>query len=459
MLRQPVTLIFDIGKTNKKALFFDESFRVILEETKYFEEITDNEGFPCEDITAVTKWILSFINDQFNQPTYYIRAINFCAYGASLVHLNENGQVLLPLVNYLKPFPSNLKELFIRQYDSLNTLQLSTASPYLGMLNSGLQLYALKYEQPTTFLKIKTSLHLPQYFSYCVTQKRYSDITSIGCHSMLWNFSENTYHYWVLKESLLPLLAPLHLSTHTVGLIRANQPLTVGIGVHDSSSALFPYLLTEKNPFLLLSTGTWNICFNPFNQTPLTQEELARDCLCYINPLGKSVKASRIFLGNEHEAQVKLLSSFFNLQENYFTEVSFDESIYQALISKPAEDIRFYPISLAGTGPIPEIQSKQTAYSSFVSFEVAYHQLVRYLVQWQKISIDLVDPQHVIEKIILVGGFGKSEIFLEILKREIPDRKFFTSDHPQTSALGAALLVNKPQSYANQSNVVKIKAL
>ena len=41
------------------------------------------------------------------------------------------------------------------------------------------------------------------------------------------------------------------------------QIISFGIGVHDSSSALLSILLKEKETFLLLSTGTWCINFNP----------------------------------------------------------------------------------------------------------------------------------------------------------------------------------------------------
>ena len=42
-----------------------------------------------------------------------------------------------------------------------------TASPLLGSLNSGLQLYRLKKEQPEVFQKIHHALHLPQYRVTC----------------------------------------------------------------------------------------------------------------------------------------------------------------------------------------------------------------------------------------------------------------------------------------------------
>ena len=50
-------LIFDIGKTNKKAIVFDSKFEVIHEESTTFSELVDEDDFPCDDIHGITRWI------------------------------------------------------------------------------------------------------------------------------------------------------------------------------------------------------------------------------------------------------------------------------------------------------------------------------------------------------------------------------------------------------------------
>ena len=46
----PVILIFDIGKTNKKLLLFDEAYNMVYESIVQFQEIKDEDGFEGEDI-------------------------------------------------------------------------------------------------------------------------------------------------------------------------------------------------------------------------------------------------------------------------------------------------------------------------------------------------------------------------------------------------------------------------
>ena len=52
-----VIAIFDVGKTNKKLLLFDEQYRLVYEESKQLEETTDEDGFACEDVLLLTHWV------------------------------------------------------------------------------------------------------------------------------------------------------------------------------------------------------------------------------------------------------------------------------------------------------------------------------------------------------------------------------------------------------------------
>src|SRR5439155_3341014 len=153
----------------------------------------------------------------------------------------------------------------------------------------------------------------------------YSDITSIGCHTALWNFKEGDYHDWVYQEGINKKLAPIISCTEIAGNTNGNIP--VGCGMHDSSAALIPYFTSFNEPFILLSTGTWNISMNPFNHQMLSDYELHHDCLCYLTYKGKSVKASRLFAGYEHEQQIKKLAAHFNKAVDYYKGVGYDTTL------------------------------------------------------------------------------------------------------------------------------------
>ena len=459
MNTQPVTLIFDIGKTTKKVLIFDSSFHALEEKTETFNETYDEDGFPSDDLQNVSVWVKEIFRQYVSDKRFSVTRANISAYGASLVHLDSQGKFIEPFYNYLKAFPVECKNSFLKSYDQGKNISAVTASPFLGLLNSGLQLFWLKQQRTSKFRKIRSSLHLPQYFTYLLTSKKFTDITSVGCHTMLWDFHKKDYHDWVIAEGLQKLFPPISKADHSFTITTEGKQIKMGVGVHDSSAALMPYLVTQHEPFLLLSTGTWNICFNPFNSDTLTQQELSSDCLCYITYRGIPVKASRIFLGHEHEVQADAMSKYFMAPSDFYNSIQYNPAVYKKLVDEKDESKTFYPLGMEGTGPIPEKQTRKTDYSLYSNITEAYHQFIRYLVKWQLLSIDLIDRDKKVKSIIVVGGFTKNTLFLEVLKLEEPDRKILISDHPRASALGAAWLVSEPDAYTGKEGLLSVAAV
>ena len=91
MQATPVILIFDIGKTNKKLLLLDEDYQLVHEVATQFNEITDEDGFACEDLNKLTNWIIAEFQNLLTNNAFEIKAVNFSGYGASFVYLDEAG--------------------------------------------------------------------------------------------------------------------------------------------------------------------------------------------------------------------------------------------------------------------------------------------------------------------------------------------------------------------------------
>src|SRR5690606_18488767 len=164
-------------------------------------------------------------------------------------------------------------------------------------------------------------------------------------------------------------------------------------------------------------------------------------------------------LGHEHEVQQRALANHFGVDENAHKATAFDESVYNSLIATRDSRKRFYPMAMEGSGPLPDKPSQITDYTAFTNYTEAQHQLMRDLVSWQRISIDLVDPQKKVRNLILVGGFSKSPLFLEILKRELPGRSVYLSDQPRGSALGAAWLAHEKSAYECSARLLGIRGV
>ncbi|MGI4750472.1 MAG: FGGY-family carbohydrate kinase [Janthinobacterium lividum] len=438
MSKTPVIAIFDVGKTNKKLFLFDENYRIVFEKSAQFKETVDEDGDPCENLESLRLSVFDSLREVFRLKEFEIRAINFSTYGASFVYVDENGQPLAPLYNYLKTYPEVLKKQFYDLYGGEDAFSSRTASPVLGNLNSGMQLYRLKYQNPELFKEIKYALHLPQYLSSLISGRMFSDITSVGCHTNLWDFTKDTYHEWVTKEGILGKLAPLMPAEEVLPAAFPGNNYAVGIGLHDSSAALIPYLVNFHEPFILLSTGTWCISLNPFNQSPLTSEDLKKDCLSYLQYQGKPVKASRVFSGYELETQVKRIAAHFNQHPHYYRTMPFNAEIIQKLHDQPS--LKYTDKNSIN---LKESVFAQRDMADFKTDEEAYHQLMLDLIQLQKESTQLVLEGTNVKRIFVDGGFSKNVIFMKLLAEAFPEIEVFAASMAQATAVGTALAIHR----------------
>jgi L-fuculokinase len=431
----PVILIFDIGKTNKKWLVFDQSYKAISISFFEVEETRDKDGYPAENLQQLKEKILQIAFDAIHNIAWDVKAINFTAYGATVVNTDTQNNLVHEITNYLKPYPEGILDEFNRSYNNQKDLLLSeTASPLLENLNTALQLYALKKTDPAEFERIQFSTHLPQYLSSLFTGVHTAELTSIGCHTLSWDLSKKQYHDWTKKEGIELKFPPIQSARLAVRREIANKDLFVGIGLHDSSAALLPYTMTIRNPFMLLSTGSWCICLNPFNHSPLTRDELIQDCLCYLNVDGQPVKASRLNAGFVHAEVVAGLCSHFNNTKEDYLGMQFDE----ALLLK-VENL---------------ITQKKNAFSPFEpadwsSYQEAYTAAMVNMVEQQVEKIRLVSSNS-IEALFVDGGFSKNNLFMQLLRKRLPEYKVYAAEVGQSTAMGAALVVH---SYWNSQEI------
>ena len=468
--------IIDVGKTNKKLFLFDQQYRIVWERTQTLAETIDEDGHPCEDLARLTHWTRTSVAEVLALPQFLVRALNISTYGASLVAIDAEGRSVGALYNYLKPLPAGLREQFMTQYGPAEHLLLATASPMLDSLNAGLMLYRIKWTKPGLFRRIRYVLHLPQYLSYLFTGQPLADLTSLGCHTLLWDFKRQTYHEWVKTEGFVPLMCSLFPGDRTIPALfspdnQADQSLKVGVGLHDSSAALIPYLATFKEPFVLISTGTWCISLNPFTviggspQSLLTAEELQYDCLCYLTYQGKPVRASRLFAGHEHQQQTQRLASHFGVSADYYKQVNYDPAIIEQLANAhalPARDAGMVP-------PAPMPSPHTSAFggrnlTDFPDYETAYHQLMREIMAGQLISTTLVLPtgpntaQPAITRIFVDGGFSQNPIYMNLLARAFPQTEVWAARVAQATALGAALAIHDDWNpLPRPSNLITLK--
>jgi len=441
-MKETVIAIFDIGKTNKKLILFNENFKVVSETEQKFEEILDDDGFECDDIDQIERWIRESLNRLVHSEKYDLKAVNFATYGATLVYLDSDGQRLTPVYNYLKPVDERIPEKVYRKYGGRDEFCRRTASPALGMLNSGMQPLWLKAVKPDIFSRIKHILHFPQYLSYILTGIITAEHTSIGCHTALWDFDNMRYHPWVEDYGII-LPQPVPVSTLNEIVIDGKK-VRVGIGIHDSSASLAPYF-ESKDKFLLISTGTWCINMNPFNTEKLTAEQLDKDCLCYMSITQQPVKSSRLFLGHLHEIAVKRITEHFQKPDDGYKKIKPGLQLATSLKTRFGNKKVFFK-------PFPDSRELKDSIDmyEFNSFEESYHQLMNELCDLTIEAVNLVLPaEDETSNIYITGGFSGNVLFTELIKAAFPSKSVFTSEIRNSSALGAALVISDSNNSLN----------
>jgi len=430
-----VTAIFDIGKTNKKFFLFDHDFQVVHRESIQISEVKDEDGFPTEDLNALVIWIKEVLSRMLEIEKYQIEHLNFSTYGASLVHIDDEGKVLTPLYNYLKPIEQDIISNFFQTYGPEGNLTRVTGSPNSGMLNSGMQLYWLKQTRPIIFKRIKYSLHLPQYLSYVFTGIPVSEYTSIGCHTALWDYSKADYHDWVYREGMDRLLAPIVVAKTYYTAQFNGREIKIGVGLHDSSSSLIPYLKGHSEPFILLSTGTWSVALNPFSKEFLTDEDVLAGGINYMTVDGKAVRASRLLLGKEYAHQLSILKEKYGVGDSSLESFEFNRDIFDRISNK--NERRF------NWKFLPDSNLSGRLDFSAHSFEEAVHQLIMELAQEQLKSIEVArGGMTAIKRVLVDGGFNNNKVFMSTLALMIPDCKIVSADASVGSAQGAAMILS-----------------
>jgi hypothetical protein len=357
-------------------------------------------------------------------PEFELIGLNFSAYGASFVYVDRMGEPVAPLYNYFKPVTSLFP---YADFEGEEEFARKTASPILGNLNSGLQVYGSTFKPfwPEVF----KALHFPNYLASLFTGKFLSEITSIGCHTSLWDFDKGQYHPWVslIDDKLAPISNEASLEI---------DGIHYGLGLHDSSAALVPYLRSVSADFVLLSTGTWCIAMHPFNGSSLTSVELANDVLCYLQPNGKPVKASRLFGGHFHEEQVARMEKHFG---GSFTDLKFSDEVYE--LNPRASSVFECAFASRDLNDFPDLAS-------------AYDQFMVDLVGQQIFSLNLLLKDAPVKQLLVDGGFSKNEWYMRLLARAFPALEVYAAEVAQASALGAALMVYKGET---PKNLIQLK--
>ncbi|NVO24356.1 FGGY-family carbohydrate kinase [Donghicola mangrovi] len=293
--------VIDVGKTNAKLALVDSTTMSEVAVVTRPNKVLPGPPYPHFDLEGHWAFFRAALREL--HQTHGIDAISVTTHGASGVLLDETGGLACPMLDYEHTGPDDLSI----DYNALRPDFAATGSPRLPMgLNLGAQLHWLLETQDGLRDRLAHFVTYPQYWGYLLTGTLATDVTSLGCHTDLWNPFEQTFSPLVGALGLSTVMAPAmrsdavlgHVTSALAAEIGFTRPIPVTCGIHDSNASLYPYLGQEA-PFAVVSTGTWVVAMaigtEPRDLDP------ARDVLVNTNALGQPVPSARFMGGREYE--------------------------------------------------------------------------------------------------------------------------------------------------------------
>jgi L-fuculokinase len=289
------TVVLDIGKTNAKLTLLDTA-GAILAEQRCPNSIVQTGLYPHHDTERLWDWLQTMLAVFARQAR--ITAIVPVTHGATAALVDTHGLVL-PILDYESSLPQTLAA----EYAALRPAFADSLSPQLPCgLNLGLQLFWLARTYPREFSRTRHILTYPQYWAWRLSGMAASEVTSLGCHTDLWQPQQGTYSSLVHAMEWTQLFPPLQPAWTALGPVLHNDLLPacqVLCGIHDSNASLLRYLDAQgqAQPRTVLSTGTWAIAA-AFG-APLDRLDETADMLANVNALGQPVACMRFMGGRE----------------------------------------------------------------------------------------------------------------------------------------------------------------
>ena len=294
--------VLDIGKTNVKVALFDLQSGSEIGAVSRPNIVVEEPPWPHFDVEGHWEFFLASLAEFHSE--HRVDAISVTTHGASIALLNADGVLAAPILDYEH---DGLDEV-AASYDKIRPLFDETGSPRLAMgLNVGAQLFWQFYVDPKLKDRSRTILTYPQYWTHRLTGIATTDVTSLGCHTDLWNPTDQTFSSLVDRLGIANKIAPPRLPTDVLGPILPELALRTGLaettpvacGIHDSNASLLPYLLHRPAPFSVVSTGTWVIAMSIGGDKVSLRPEF--DTLINVSALGTSVASARFMGGREYD--------------------------------------------------------------------------------------------------------------------------------------------------------------
>jgi sugar (pentulose or hexulose) kinase len=297
-----LTAVLDVGKTRVKLLLVDDRGGLVAwreHANRSVEARVDGTAYLALDTDGIAAWLREAIVSVGPLRNALGRFI-VSTHGASLAALRGDA-LALPIPDYeFAGFDAHddLRAEATRAFGA-------TLSPDLPLgLNAATQLSWLEKHHPKALAAADTLLPYPQFWAHWLCGRAASEVSSLGCHTHLWNPRQGGFSEIAQRRGWAGRFAPMRRAWEVLGPIRPALATSLGlpagvrvhVGVHDTNACLAGYLRSWPR-MTLISSGTWVMAMAP--GVPLKALDPARDLQGMVSVRNEVVATARFMGGRE----------------------------------------------------------------------------------------------------------------------------------------------------------------
>lgn len=432
-----LTVVLDVGKSMAKLSLWTSAGVMVVRETRANERF-QAAGYAALDGGGIEAWMEGVLA-KFAKLGRIARIVPV-GHGAAAAVVRD-GALVAPPLDYEEPIAPEARQ----HYNAARAPFAETGSPALpDGLNLGAQLHVLEERYPGLLDGGAQILLWPQYWAWRLSGVAASEVTSLGCHTDLWNPVRGEPSRLVRARGWSAALPPLLPAYAALGPVsdewrrRCGLPADalVHCGIHDSNAALlaargFPEIADREST--VLSTGTWFVAMrtpeHAADVDPATLPEF-RDCLVNVDAYGTPVPSSRFMGGRELERLGDGDADRIDIEAD-------QAMLVEAVPAVLARGTTILPTFAPGFGPFRDHHGrwidKPTDQAERRAAVAIYAALVA------DVSLDLIGAR---ERILVEGRFAEAEVFVRTLAALRPGDAVYRANAHNDVSFGALRLID-----------------
>jgi L-fuculokinase len=422
-------LVLDIGKTRSKLLVLDRTGRVLAEADHASGTLRDGP-WSALDVPGIEAWLCEALVALGSLRAHLCRAV-VTAHGAAFAAVDDTG-LCWPVPDYEFEGFDERPDHWAEEIGNFS----ETHSPDLPRgLNAATQFDWLERHAPDTFARGQL-LPYAQYWAWWLCGVAASEVSSLGCHTHLWQPGRGTPSALAQRRGWAARMAPIHRAWEVLGPVRPAlasrlglpHDLRVHVGAHDSNACLARHMRSHPR-MTLVTTGTWIVVMAP--GAPERRLDAALDLLCNVSVRHERVPTGRFMGGRELEKLCR------GADPSLADEAALLELLRVGVMALPGFESQGGPFRQArgevvdATGPVAPDRLSPTERASLAALYTA------------QVTAWIVDHLGGCGPTIVEGPFSRNPVYTSVLAALLPHGAVQISVDPlEGTARGAWMLAH-----------------